>query len=43
MPPLVVLHDIFAVEQLIADFTRIEFLSMFLFVLGQITVSGEKP
>ncbi len=43
VPPLVVLHDIFAVEHLIADFTCVEFLSMFLFVLGQITVGGEKP
>ncbi len=43
MPPLVVLHDIFAVEHLTADFTWVEFLSMFLFVLGQITVGGEKP
>lgn len=43
MPPLVVLHDIFAVKHLIADFTGVQLLSVFLFVLGQITVSGEKP
>jgi len=43
MPPLVVLHDIFPVEHLIADLTRIQFLSVLLLVLGQITVSGEKP
>lgn len=43
MPPLVVLHDIFAVEHLIADLTCIQLLSVFLLVLGQITVSGEKP
>lgn len=42
MPPLVVLHDVFAVEHLIANLTCVEFLSVFLLVLGEVTISGEK-
>lgn len=34
MSPLVILHDVLSVEHLIANLARVEFLSMFLLVLG---------
>ena len=43
MPPVVLLHHVFAVEHLVADFTGVELLSVLLLVLGKVTVGGEEP
>lgn len=42
MPPVVLLHHVFAVEHLVADFTGIELLTVLLLVLGQVAVGGEE-
>lgn len=42
MPPVVLLHHVFAVEHLIADLTGVKLLTVFLLVLGQVAVGGEE-
>lgn len=42
VPPVVLLHHIFAVEHLVADFTGIQLLAMLLLVLRQVAVGGEE-
>lgn len=42
MPPVVLLHHVFAVEHLVADFTGIELLAVLLLVLGEVAVGGEE-
>lgn len=43
MSPLVVLHNVLAVEHLAADLTGVKLLSMLLLVLREVTVGGEEP
>lgn len=43
MSPLVVLHNVLAVEHLAADLTGVQLLSVLLLVLRQVTVGGEEP
>lgn len=43
MPPVVLLHHVFAVEHLVADFTGVELLAVLLLVLGEVAVGGEEP
>lgn len=42
MPALVLLHHVFAVEHLVADFTGIQLLAVLLLVLGKVAVGGEE-
>lgn len=42
VPPVVLLHHVFAVEHLVADFARVELLAVLLLVLGEVTVGGEE-
>lgn len=42
VPPVVLLHDIFAVEHLVTDFTGIQLLAVLLLMLGEVAVGGEK-
>lgn len=42
VPPVVLLHDIFAVEHLVTDFTGIQLLTVLLLMLGEVAVGGEK-
>ena len=43
MPPVVLLHHVFAVEHLVADLTGVELLAVLLLVLGKVAVGGEEP
>ena len=43
MPPVVLLHHVFAIEHLVADFAGIELLAVLLLVLGEVAVGGEEP
>ena len=43
MPPLVVEHDVLAVEHLAADLTGELLVPVFLLVLGEVAVGGEEP
>ncbi len=43
VPPVVLLHHVFAVEHLVADFAGIELLAVLLLVLGKVAVGGEEP
>lgn len=40
---MVLLHHVFAVEHLVADFTGVELLAVLLLVLGEVAVGGEEP
>ena len=42
MPPVVLLHHVFAVEHLVADFTGVQLLAVLLLVLGEVAVGGEE-
>lgn len=42
VPPVVFLHDVFAVEHLVTDFAGIELLAMLLLVLGKVAVGREE-
>lgn len=42
MASLVVLHDVLAVEHLVADLAGVQLLAVLLLVFGQVAVSGEK-
>lgn len=42
MPPVVLLHHVFAVEHLVADLAGVELLSVLLLVLGEVAVGGEE-
>lgn len=42
VPPLVVQHDIFAVEHFVADFASKLLVPVFLLVFGKVTVGGEE-
>lgn len=42
MPPLVLLHHVFAVEHLVADLAGIQLLAVLLLVLGKVAVGGEE-
>ena len=42
VPPLVVKHDILAVEHFVADFTSKLLVPMLLLVLGEVAVGGEE-
>lgn len=42
VPPVVLLHDIFPVEHLVADFAGIQLLAVLLLMLGKVAVGGEK-
>lgn len=42
VPPVVLLHHIFTVEHLVADFAGIQLLSVLLLVLGEVAVGGKK-
>lgn len=42
MPAVVLLHHVFAVEHLVADFAGVELLAVLLLVLGQVAVGGEE-
>lgn len=39
---MVLLHHVFAVEHLVADFTGVQLLAMLLLVLGKVAVGGEE-
>ena len=43
VPPLVVEHDILAVEHLVADLTGELLVPVLLLVLGEVAVGGEEP
>ena len=43
MPPMVLLHYVLAVEHLVTYLTGVQLLTMLLFVLGKVAVSGEEP
>lgn len=38
VPPVVLLHHVFAIEHLVADFAGVELLTMLLLVLGEVAV-----
>ena len=40
--PVVLLHDVLAVEHLVADLTGVQLLAVLLLVLGQVAVRGEE-
>lgn len=42
MPPLVVQHDVLAVEHFVADLTSKLLVPVLLLVLGKVTVGGEE-
>lgn len=42
MPPVVLLHDVFTVEHLVADLAGIQLLAVLLLMLGQVAVGGEE-
>lgn len=42
VPPVVLLHHVFAVEHLVADFAGVELLTVLLLVLGQVAVGGKE-
>lgn len=42
VPPVVLLHHVFAVEHLVTDLAGIELLSVLLLVLGEVAVGGEE-
>lgn len=42
MPPVVLLHHVFAVEHLVADLAGVQLVAMLLLVLGQVAVGGEE-
>ena len=43
VPPLVVEHDVLAVEHLVADLTGELLVPVLLLVLGEVAVGGEEP
>ena len=42
MAPVVLLHDVLAVEHLVADLAGVQLLAVLLLVLGQVAVGGEE-
>lgn len=42
MPPVVLLHHVFAVEHFVADLAGVKLLAMLLLVLGEVAVGGEE-
>lgn len=43
VPPLVVEHDVLAVEHLVADLTGKLLVPVLLLVLGEVAIGGEEP
>lgn len=42
VPPVVLLHHVFAVEHLVADLTGVKLLAVLLLVLGEVAVGREE-
>lgn len=42
MPPVVLLHHVFAVEHFVADLAGVELLAVLLLMLGEVAVGGEE-